>query len=93
MQIDHGSAMQILPESQTSSSDGNRPASYNSVKQIQVLPYRKPSKSMSATPTSVKHSNLVESSSEDRLSSASPPKRDIIPAILTDTIKTGSDFR
>lgn len=92
MQIDHGSAMvAVLPESSTPSSDDNKSTSRPNVKKIQVLPYQdKPNRPATVIGT---RPNTNDSSSEDYLSSASPPKRDVSPAILTSTINTGSEFR
>lgn len=94
MHIDHGSAMTaILPESSTPSSGGADEirSSRGHVKQIQVLPYQdkrnRPATVIGTRP------NTNDSSSEDYLSSASPPKRDLSPAIITSTINTGSEFR
>lgn len=95
MHIDHGSAMTaILPESSsTPSSDDNKSSIRGgvNVKQIQVLPYAD-NHSRSATAISTRP-NTNDSSSEDYRSSASPPKRDVSPAIITNTINTGSEFR
>lgn len=106
MQIDHSSGItSILPESRTPSSDENtsKPSSFhnnhnNNVRQIQVLPYenKTTNKSNSSQSNQQRISNTEifdSSSSEDCMMSASPPKRDISPAILTDKIHTGSDFR
>lgn len=95
MHIDHGSAMMaILPESSTPSSDDNKSTARPNVKQIQVLPYQdKRSRPATVIGTRPHTSNTNDSSSEDYLSSASPPKRDVSPAILTNTINTGSEFR
>lgn len=91
--IDHGSAMvAVLPESSTpSSGDDQKLYSHPNVNQIQVLPYQeKPNRP--ATVIGIRpHSN--GSSSEDYISRASPPKNNISPTILTDTVTTGSEFR
>ncbi|XP_055314698.1 protein stum [Sitodiplosis mosellana] len=94
MHIDHGSAMTaVLPESSTPSSGGDdiRSASGHHVRQIQVLPYQ----DKNSRPATVIGTRPItnESSSEDYLSTASPPKRDVSPAIVTSTINTGSEFR
>lgn len=83
--------MAVLPDSSTPSSDDNKSSSRGNVKQIQVLPYQE----KSSRPSTVRNSRPTtnDSSSEDYTSSASPPKRDASPAILTNTIKTGSEFR
>lgn len=102
MQIDHSSGMtSILPESRTPSSDENtsKPSSFNNtnVRQIQVLPYENKttnkSNSSQSSQQRIPNSDIVDSSSEDCMMSASPPRRDISPAILTDKIHTGADFR
>lgn len=91
--IDHGSAMMaILPESSTpSSGDDQKMSSPNNVKQIQVLPYHEKSSRPATVIGTRRNSN--GSSSEDYVSSASPPKHDVSPTILTNTITTGSEFR
>lgn len=92
MQIDHSNGMvAVLPESSSPSSDDNKSISSPNVKQIQVLPYRD-RQSRPATVIGTRL-NTNDSSSEDYISSASPPKRDVSPAILTNTINTGSEFR
>lgn len=93
--LDHGSAMMaVLPESLTPSSGDDQKSTITTqpnVKQIQVLPYQeKPNRP--ATVIGIRpHSN--GSSSEDYVSSTSPPKHDVSPTILTNTITTGSEFR
>lgn len=102
MHIDHGSAMTaVLPESSTPSSgaggsgggidDHRLSARGGNVKQIQVLPYQDKRSRPSTVIGTRPHTN--DSSSEDYLSSASPPKRDVSPAIVTSNINTGSEFR
>lgn len=101
MHIDHGSGMTaVLPESSTPSSGGGaigggsddiRSPRAHHIQQIQVLPYQdkhsRPATVIGTRPT------MLDSSSEDYLSTASPPKRDASPAIVTNTINTGSEFR
>lgn len=91
MQIDHSNGItSILPDSATPSSDENtKPSFDNNVRHIQVLPYQ--NKTNKSTPQ--QRSNTAESSSEDCLMDVSPSRRDVSPAILTDTIMTGSEFR
>lgn len=103
MQIDHSNGIQsILPDSSTPSSDENtKPSSssFDHIRQIQVLPYQNNNKTNNNTTTTTtmaiqqRTNTGDESSSEDYLMSASPPRRDVSPAILTDTIMTGSEFR
>lgn len=97
MQIDHGSGMMtLLPESSsTPSTDDNMPPSSSrgdNVKQIQVLPIHDKISSIPCTVISARL-NTNNTSSDDYISTASPPKRDVNPAILTNTINTGSEFR
>lgn len=95
MQIDHGSGMMaVLPESSTPSSDENKtPSSHaDNVKQIQVLPIQDKINSRPGTVISTRLSTN-DTISDDYTSTPSPPKRDVSPAILTNTIRTGSDFR
>lgn len=92
--IDHSSAMMaVLPESSTepSSGDDQKPATPQNVKQIQVLPYQEKTNRPATVIGTRRPSN--GSSSEDYISSASPPKHDINPTIITNTITTGSEFR
>lgn len=94
MNINHGSAMvAILPDS-TSSSDEK--TSYDNVNKIQVLPFSPPKKlrsSSAATSTaSVKFGNN-EFPMDEFNSNLSSQKRDLSPAILTETINTGSEYR
>lgn len=98
MQIDHGSGMvAVLPESSSSpsSDDNQKPSSARgnvNVKQIQVLPVSD-RVSSSSRPVISTRPSTNDTSSDDYISTASPPKRDVSPAILTNTIKTGSEFR
>lgn len=92
MHIDHGSAMTaVLSSTPSSGDDINRSSRGHHVKQIQVLPYQdkhsRPSTVIGTRP------NTNDSSSEDYVRSASPPKRDVSPAIVTNQINTGSEFR
>lgn len=89
--IDHGNAINtLLPES-TSSSDENKPPSRGNVKQIQVLPYKSNENRLSPITHTQPHS--IESSYDKTRCRASPSKRDVSPAILTDTIKIGAENR
>lgn len=92
--INHGSAMvAILPDS-TSSSDEK--TSYDNVNKIQVLPFSPPknlrSSSAVTSTASVKFGNN-ELPSDEFNSNLSSQKRDLSPAILTETINTGSEYR
>lgn len=102
MSIDHGSAMMaILPDSSTPSSGENnnqKPPACPSVKQIQVLPYQentKPNRPMTAAihRDDVRLNSNESHASENFAISSSPPKHDISPTIVTNTINTGSEFR
>lgn len=99
MSIDHGSAMMaILPDSSTpSSGDNQKPPACPTVKQIQVLPYQenKSNRPMTAAISrdDARRSSDESQTSENFATSASPPKHDISPTILTNTINTGSEFR
>lgn len=93
MHIDHGSAMlAILPDSTASSSDENKSSLYGNAKTIQVLPYRKNSTSATTVSSSTRLATN-ESSSEEYSGSISATNRDLSPAIFTETINTGSEFR
>lgn len=92
--ISHGSAMvAILPDS-TSSSDEK--TSYDNVNKIQVLPFSPPknlrSSSAVTSTASTKFGNN-ELPSDEFNSNLSSQKRDLSPAILTETINTGSEYR
>lgn len=99
IQIDHGSGiLGVLPDSLSTpvSSDDQKPPSRGNVTQIQVLPIQdrcsNNSGSRAGTVISTRP-NTNDTSSDDYISSASPPKRDVNSAILTNTINTGSEFR
>lgn len=100
MHIDHGSSMMniILPDSITSSSYDNKSTPIyagshtTSSKSIQVLPFRKNIKSAAAATTSnAAIRPPTDGSLSDDFSDA--PKRDASPAIFTEIITTGSEFR
>lgn len=99
MNIDHGSAMMaILPDSSTpSSGDNQKPPACPTVKQIQVLPYQenKPNRPVTAAihRDDVRLNSNESYASEHFVNSSSPPKNDISPTIVTNTINTGSEFR
>lgn len=100
MNIDHGSAMMaILPDSSTpSSGDNQKPPACPAVKQIQVLPYQESKSNRPVTAAIHRddarlNSNESSHASENFVNSSSPPKHDISPTIVTNTINTGSEFR
>lgn len=95
MNINHGSAMvAILQDSHSSSSDEK--TTHENVNRIQVLPFSPPKnlRSGSAVPSSISTKfSSNELPSEEFNSNLSNQKRDLSPAILTETINIGSEFR
>lgn len=94
MHIDHGSSIMstVLPESMTSSSDDNKSAPLYTGS-ITSAKYRKNLKSagVAVTSTTPMRPPTTDGSSSDDMNGA--PKSEPSPAIFTETINTGSEFR